>query len=206
MWLCHVKMATQNLLKLLLLLRLMMRNVSTTVWCRFGRWTLVIKLSFCSDFEDKVSRFVQDFEVDVQARFWSWSLVIILLLMLGCGYEVHSWSRFWFGLVKIFKFKFCRNGDVWLRFWSWCKVEILKMFDQDLYLNLCYDPKKLIWLVKLNPRVRCAFGNVYHDGCGVQRPCKWARIHVLLPSRVNRLSIYENVRFVPCPTRLAGET
>ena len=27
------------------------------------------KLSFCSDFEDKVSRFVQDFEVDVQARF-----------------------------------------------------------------------------------------------------------------------------------------
>ena len=140
MWLWHVKMATQNLLKLLLLLRLMMRNVSTTVWCRFGRWTLVIKLSFCSDFEDKVSRFVQDFEVDVQARFWSWSLVIILLLMLGCGYEVHSWSRFWFGLVKIFKFKFCRNGDVWLRFWSWCKVEILKMFDQDLCLNLWYDP------------------------------------------------------------------
>ena len=145
MWPWYVKMATQNLLKLLLLLKLMMRNVSTTVWCRFGRWTLVIKLSFCSDFEDKVSRFVQDFEVDVQARFWSWSLVIILLLMLGCGYEVHSWSRFWFCLVKIFKFKFCRNGDVWLRFWSWCKVEILKMFDQDLCLNLWYDPKKLLW-------------------------------------------------------------
>ena len=113
--------------------------------CRFGRLTLAIKLSFCSDFEDKVSRFVQDFEVDVQARFWSWSLVIILLLMLGCGYEVHSWSRFWFGLVKIFKFKFCRNGDVWLRFWSWCKVEILKMFDQDLYKNLWYYLKKLLW-------------------------------------------------------------
>ena len=27
------------------------------------------KLSFCSNFEDKVSRFVQDFEVDVRARF-----------------------------------------------------------------------------------------------------------------------------------------
>ena len=129
MWPWHVKMATQNLLKLLLLLRLMMRNVSTTVWCRFGRWTLVIKLSFCSDFEDKVSRFVQDFEVDVQARFWSWSLVIILLLMLGCGYEVHSWSRFCFCLVKIFKFKFCRNADVvsiiskwWLH--SFCTGEL----------------------------------------------------------------------------------
>ena len=40
-----------NLLRLLLLLMLMMRNVLTTVWC----------------------------------RFWSWSLVIFLLLMLGCG-------------------------------------------------------------------------------------------------------------------------
>ena len=29
------------------------------------RWTLGIKLSFCLDFEDKVSRFVQDFEVDL---------------------------------------------------------------------------------------------------------------------------------------------
>ena len=27
------------------------------------------KVKFCLDFEDKVSRFVQDFEVDVQARF-----------------------------------------------------------------------------------------------------------------------------------------
>ena len=30
---------------------------------------LVIKLIFCSDFEHKVSRFGQYFEVDVQARF-----------------------------------------------------------------------------------------------------------------------------------------
>ena len=58
-----MKMAAQNLLKLL-----MMRNVLTTVWCswkvNFGN-----KVKFCLDFEDKVSRFVQDFEVDVQARF-----------------------------------------------------------------------------------------------------------------------------------------
>ena len=43
------------------------------------------KVKFFSDFEHKVARFGQDFDVDVQARFWSWSLVIILLLMLGCG-------------------------------------------------------------------------------------------------------------------------
>ena len=33
--------------------------------------------------------------------------------------------------------------------------------DQDLCLNLCYDLKKLLWQDELNPRVRCAFGNVY---------------------------------------------
>ena len=31
--------------------------------------SLVLRLSFCSDFERKVSRFGQDFEVDFQARF-----------------------------------------------------------------------------------------------------------------------------------------
>ena len=144
MWLWHVKMATQNLLKLLLLLRLMMRNVSTTVWCRFGRWTLVTKLSFCSGFKDKVLRFVQDFDVEVQARFWSWSLVIICCWCLVVAVKFILGRDSGFGLVKIFKFKFCRNGDVWLKFWSWCKVEILKMFDQDLCLNLWYDPKKFL--------------------------------------------------------------
>ena len=111
-----------NLLRLFLLFMLMMRNVLTTVWCRCGRWSLVIELSFCSDFEHKVSRFGQDFEVDVKATFWSWSLVIILLLMLDCG----LWSSILVeilkvGLLKIFKFKFCRNANVWLRF---CAVAV----------------------------------------------------------------------------------
>ena len=44
---------------------------------------------------------------------------------------------------------------------GWCLVEILKMkCDQDLCLNLWYDSKKLLWQDELNPRVRCAFGNV----------------------------------------------
>ena len=87
-------MPIQNLLRLLLLLMLVM----TTVWCRFGRWSLVIKLSFCSDFEHKVSRFGQDFEVDVQANFlklkfgqyiaadaWLWLLSSILVEILKLG-------------------------------------------------------------------------------------------------------------------------
>ena len=46
--------------------------------------------------------------------------------------------------------------DVWLRFWSKCLVKILKLkFDKDLFKNSWYE---------LNPRVRCAFGNVF-DKC-----------------------------------------
>ena len=46
MWPCCVKMPTKNLLRLLLLLMLMLKNVLTIVWCRFGRWNLVKKLDF----------------------------------------------------------------------------------------------------------------------------------------------------------------
>lgn len=70
-------MATQDLLKLLLLLKLMMRNMLTTVWCRFGRLTLVIKLSFYSDYEIRFQglfkilslMFWQDLEV--VSQMWS---------------------------------------------------------------------------------------------------------------------------------------
>ena len=45
----------------------------------------------------------------------------------------------------------------------WCLVQILKMkCDQDLCLNFWYDFKKLLWQHELNPRVRCAFGNVFY--------------------------------------------
>ena len=96
------------------------------------------------------------FEHIVWSRFWSWSwgkiwnwsLVSILLLMLGWGFEVES-------------LKSSQIVYVWLRIWSWCPVKILKMFDQDLCNNLCYDQNKLIWEAELNPRVRCAFGNVW---------------------------------------------
>ena len=55
------------------------------IWMlRFGK-----KLNFCSNYED----FGQDFWVEVHAIFLSWSLVSILLLMFGWGYEVES--RFW---------------------------------------------------------------------------------------------------------------
>ena len=59
---------------------------------------------------------------------------------------------------------------------SWCLVEILKMkCDQDLCLNLWYDLKKLLWQDEFNPRVRCAFGNVFftHLTFYVARSLQW---------------------------------
>ena len=98
-----VKMPTQNLLSLLLLLMLMMRIVLATVCCRFESWGLVIKLNF--------RLWV------LLSRFWSWSLVSILLLMFGWGYEVESWLRFQ-RVGQAFKFKLSRDTDLWLQFWS----------------------------------------------------------------------------------------
>ena len=130
MWSWRVKMPTQNLLRLLLLLMLMMRIVLATVCCRFGSWGLVIKLSFCSDFEHKVwsrfwswksgeilnVKFGQYFAADVWLRLRSWILVKIMklglvkilslsleeMLIFGWDFKVNAWSIFrnW-SLIKI---------------------------------------------------------------------------------------------------------
>ena len=99
---------------LLLLLMLMMRIVLATVWCILGSSGKIFKLEFGHYFAS-----------DILQRLRSWILIEMLKL----------------GSVNILNFKFSRDGDVWLRFWSKCLVEILKMkFDQDLCLNLWYDP------------------------------------------------------------------
>ena len=158
MWPWLVKMPAQKVLRLLLLLMLILRNVLATVWFGFGSWSLVkklnffrlwtqglvkiFKLKFRRDFAEEWS----EFAADACLRLWSVILVEILKL----------------DLVDILKFKFSKNDDVWLRFWSWCLVDILKMkCEQDLCKNLWYDLNKLLWYAELNSRVRCSFGNVY---------------------------------------------
>ena len=64
-----------RLIEVLLLLKLMMRSMPTTVWYKFGRSTLVIKLSYCS----------------VCLRFRSWCSGKILKLLLGREYEDEIW-------------------------------------------------------------------------------------------------------------------
>ena len=122
MWPWRVKMPTQNLS---LLLMLVMRIVLATVCCRFGSWGLVIKLNFCSDFEHKVwSRFWSW----SSGKIWSWSLVSFFC---WCFVEV-IWilvEILKLGLANIFKFNFSR--DVWdfevdtcSRFWRWNLIKI----------------------------------------------------------------------------------
>ena len=123
MWPWRVKMPTQNLLRLLLLLMIVMRIVLARVCCRFGSPGLVITLNFCSDFE----HFCQDFEVEVrrdfEAEVWSvfccWCLVEVTKLNLG----QYSEARF--------------GQDLNLRF-SRCLVEILKlMLSRDSEIVIC---------------------------------------------------------------------
>ena len=130
MWPWRVKMPTQNLLRLLLLVMIMLRIMLATVCYKFWSWLLVLKLNFCSDFEHKGwSRFwgwssgkilkldfVQYFAADVLLRLWNWILVEILKL----------------GLAKILNFKFSGDAGVWLRFlvdallrfWRWNVIRI----------------------------------------------------------------------------------
>ena len=131
MWPWRVKIPTQNLLRLILLLKFVMRIVGNNllqIWKR----GLVIKLNFCSDFE----HFGLDFEVEAQARFWSWSLVSILLMMFGLGYEVelslvqYSEARFGRDLVQMLMF------DVF--------IKILKlMLNRDSKIVIC----SILWTV-----------------------------------------------------------
>ena len=94
-----VKMATQNLLKLLLLLMLMMRIVLATVYCRFGRWGLVIKQIFFRYWSQGLIKIVNmkfklDFEAGVWFIFCIWCFVEVMKLNLGRDSEARFGQYF----------------------------------------------------------------------------------------------------------------
>ena len=90
-------------------------------------------------------KFRQDFEAGVCSAFCRWCFVEVMKLNLGRDSEARFGQDF--ELLGYWRFLV----DALSRFWR-C--------DQDLCLNLWYDFKKLVWQDELNPRVRCAFGNV----------------------------------------------
>ena len=136
----RVKMPSQNLFRLLQLLRLVMRIVLATVFCTFGSWCLVVKLNFWLDFEHKV-----------WSRFWSWSSGEILKLKFSQYFAADPWLRLWrlllveilkLRLDKILKYKFSRNAHIWFRFWSCCLVKIL-ISDQEFFWELVIWSKEV---------------------------------------------------------------
>ena len=91
-------MQTQNLLRLILLLMLMLRIMLATVWYRFGSWRLVLKLNFCLDFEvDASSRFC-DMNSTLGSVVQCWQCFNMILLIWG---SVFCTGLRWWGLVLI---------------------------------------------------------------------------------------------------------
>ena len=100
----------------------------------------------------------------VCCRFRSWDLVIKLNFCSDFQHKV--WSGVWRqSSGEILKLKFGQYfaADVWLRLQSWILVKIL-----NLGWMLNWDSKIDVWSrfvwnlwYELNPRVRCAFGNVF---------------------------------------------
>ena len=75
--------AVKRLSTLEMLLMLMMRIVMATVYCMLGSWGLVIKPTFCSDFEYKVwSRFLS-WSSGVWSIFCRWYFAEVMKLNLG---------------------------------------------------------------------------------------------------------------------------
>ena len=145
MWLWPLKMPTQNLLRFLLLLMLMMRIVLATACCRYGSGGLVIKLNFCSDFEHKVW---SKFWSCSSGKTWSWSLVSILLLVFRRGNEVESWSKFWSQVWSISKI--CAN--FWGKEYLWNKA--FKSYGSYLSIggnrdNISYKNKNITFLLSI---------------------------------------------------------
>ena len=86
------------------------------------------------------TRFGQDFEVEVQERFWSWSLVSILLLVFGWGYEVESSSIFWSPLCF---WQFLHYNSTFFVLFSTNKVEHFTIF---VVFSCKYSRKKRLYL------------------------------------------------------------
>ena len=85
MWPWRVKMPTQNMLRLFLLLMLVMRILLATLCCWFGSWGLVIKLNlFRLSILVKIVnlKFRRDFEAEVWSAFCCWCLMLLFMAIV----------------------------------------------------------------------------------------------------------------------------
>ena len=81
------------------------------------------------------------------------------LLNVACVADLDAEDRVEDSLVEVLNLKFGRDLEPWL--WSWKLVKILRyIFGQDIDADVWLSFKVVTLLKALNPRVRCAFGNV----------------------------------------------
>ena len=84
---------------------------------------------------------------------------MLRIMLATVCYRFGSWRL-------VLKLNFCSDFEHkgWSRFWSWSSGLMLSRDSEDemwFVFELWYDLKKLLWQDELNPRVRCAFGNVF---------------------------------------------
>ena len=95
-------------------------------------------------------------------------------------------------MVKILNFKFCGDADAWLRF----LLMLSRDSDDEMWSRFVFElviwPKKLLCQDELNPRVRCAFGNVYTVNCNYFLPmaCYLSLLNV------NNIPLFSMTRYV----------
>ena len=112
-------------------------------------WSLVIKSKFL--FSLHCTRSSQDFEVEVQAIFWSWNT----------STEAEVWSVFsYWGLIEVIKFNLGRDSEAGC---GWDSELMLGRDSEDeIWTRFCFPRlEDENWFQGLGPRVCFAFGNVW---------------------------------------------
>ena len=150
-------------------------------WCCYCCWSWCWETcywQFGADLEAEgwsYSYFFSDFEHKVWSRFQSWSSGEILKLKFGQYFA----------------------ADVWLRLQSWILVKILNlglMLNRDSKIDVW---SRFVWNLwyELNPRVRCAFGNVLipsHDNQG--ESFFWSRPEIITDNHCRRSKDIPKIR------------
>ena len=152
MWPWHVKIPTQNLLRFLLLLMLMLRIMLATVCYRFWSWGLVMKLNFVQTLSTGLVKSLklklrQNFKLifdqyfaDVWLRLRSWIVVKILSLSLVKILSLSLILRSKCLLEILNLIKMCvRTCD---KNWTLGSVVPLAMFVSVCHYQNLYLPKK----------------------------------------------------------------
>ena len=97
----------------------------------------------------KLLKFGRALEAEFLSWFWIWSIAQILSKV---------WLRFWIWIVgNILRLRFVVDFEVWSRFWDW---NVAKIDLKEIVIYHQHHNRSSYLVIKLNPLVRCALGDV----------------------------------------------